>query len=123
VQGEAGPVLLNWPGAGKLGRVLLAAPRFFLLFGRCVMSLIGFKFAAIAVAYRAQCGDVDPLDVDHLLVEADTRLHRDHRIFRAVSRFATQYQLAEHDRRALRQLGCELAAQVEGWPISEPADA
>ena len=80
------------------------------------------KFAALALAYKAKVNEVDPLDVDHLLTEVDTQLPHDHPIFRGVTHFATQYELAAQDAAAVMQLGDDLARLVEGWAVPAPPD-
>lgn len=99
--------------------MLLATPHFFGGFG---MPHLQLKFAALALAYKAKVNEVDPLDVDHLLTEADTQLPHDHHIYRGISHFATQFQVAETDAARVRQLGDELARLVEAWAVPVPPD-
>ena len=85
------------------------------------MPLVQLKFAALALAYRAKVNEVDPLDVDHLLTEADNQLAHDHPIYRGITTFATQYQLAM-DAAAVKACGDVLADLVETWVVPEPPD-
>lgn len=86
------------------------------------MSHMRLKFAALAVAYKAKCNEVDPLDVDHLLTEVDTLLLNNHPVFRGVANFATQYLIMRGDSEGVRALGDTLAKLVEAWAMPEPVD-
>ena len=86
------------------------------------MSLMALKFATLALAYKAKVNEVDPLDVDHLLTEADTQLPNDHFVYRGITRFATQFQVHQYDAAQVRQLGSELAELVERWSVPTPPD-
>ncbi|MEL6809103.1 MAG: hypothetical protein AAFO97_15125 [Pseudomonadota bacterium] len=85
------------------------------------MSHMQLKFAAIALAYKAKVNEVDPLEVDHLLTEADTQLPHDHFVYLGISEFATQYQTASEPDQ-VRALGDRLADLVEKWAVTEPPD-
>ena len=83
---------------------------------------VALKFATLGLAYRAKVSEVDPLDVDQLLTEADTQLPHDHFVYRGITRFATQFLVHRYDAEKVRQLGEELAELVERWSVPTPPD-
>ena len=63
------------------------------------------KLAAQAVAMRAMVNDLDQMSVDDMRTRAEELLDTDLPIYRAVTGFATQYDLASHDPEALAMQG------------------
>ncbi len=54
---------------------------------------VSIGLSAASVALKAKCGQLDAMDVDDLQARAEQELGRDDPLFRAVSAFATQYQI------------------------------
>lgn len=69
--------------------------------------------AAQHVAMRAKLGEVDPMDVDDLLARAEEMLDHGSDLYRAVTSFATRFQVVRHEREELVREGRWLAHAVE----------
>lgn len=83
--------------------------------------------AAQAVAMRAMIDDLTQMDVDDMRNLAEELLDTDLAIYRAVTGFATQYDLARHDPEALAMQGrilrdAVLAAVGSGPVLAERRD-
>lgn len=74
---------------------------------------VSVQLAALSVAMGATVNDLDPLAVDDCLTQAQQLLASDHPLYRAVTGFATQYQLCRHDTDALAMQGRILRGAVE----------
>lgn len=66
---------------------------------------LSVKLAAQAVAMGAMINDLDGLAVEDMRSRAEELLSRDDPFYRAITGFATQYQLASHDPAALAMQG------------------
>lgn len=85
-------------------------------------SRFGVITDATAVGMRAMVGDLDPLDVDHLVTRAGQLLEADDPVFRAVTSFATQHELCRRQPEALREIGAQLRDQMLRLMRPEPPD-
>jgi len=83
---------------------------------------IGIGLAAASVAMKAKCGQLDEMDVDDLYARAEQELGHDDPLFRAVSAFATQYQVWAHDAPQLARLGDALSHAVIVASRPDPVD-
>ena len=92
---------------------------------------ISVKFNAISVALSGKSGSLTQQDVDDLVTRASQYLDSGNPIFRAVSEFATQYQICKSDKDQLFAI-CETmhraviaennsAALVEDFSVNEGA--
>lgn len=78
--------------------------------------------AAMAVAMRAQVNDLDPMDVDALVVQAGQLLIEGDPLARAITGFATQYMVVRRDPEALAEAGRALLHAVEICAVPVPPD-
>jgi hypothetical protein len=85
-------------------------------------SRFGVMTDATSVAMRAMVGDLDPLDVDHLVTRATQLLETDDPVFRAVTGFATQHELYRRQPDQLRELGTALRDQMLRLMQPDPPD-
>jgi hypothetical protein len=85
-------------------------------------SRFGVITDATAVAMRAMVGDLDPLDVDHLVTRATQLLDSEDPVFRAVTGFATQHELCRRQPAALAAIGTELRDQMLRLMQPDPPD-
>lgn len=69
--------------------------------------------AAQHIAMRAKLNEVDALDVDDMLARAEEILDHGSDFYRAITGFATRYQVVRHDAEALALEGRWLAHAVE----------
>lgn len=83
---------------------------------------IGIGLAAASVALKAKCRQLDVMDVDDLYTRAEQELDHDDPLFRAVSTFATQYQVWAQDAVQLAQLGDDLSHAVIVATRPDPVD-
>lgn len=77
------------------------------------MSDLSVKIAAQHVAMRAKLNELDPLDVEDLLGRAEEVLDHGSDFYRAITGFATRYQVARHDPGQLAAEGRWLAEALE----------
>lgn len=77
------------------------------------------QFQAIAVAMRAKVADLPPRDVDELLTRTQQMLEADDPLCRAVTSFATQYEIGRHEPDRLFEIGEDLhrAALIDARPV------
>lgn len=69
--------------------------------------------SAFALAMKAKSNQADEMDVEEVVTLAQQMLPSSDPLHRAVTSFATEYQLIAHDADRLRVAGEELSAAVE----------
>lgn len=79
--------------------------------------------AALSVAMRAMVDDLDPMDVDSLVVQSGQLLEDGAPLGRAITGFATQYMMVRRDPEALAAQGALLRRAVELATVTPPPDA
>lgn len=81
---------------------------------------LAVRFSAFTVAYNAKIGAVEPHEVDGLRAMAERTLEVDDPVRRAITSFATQYELHAHDPAGLTQIGHELSDEIEKLNVPTP---
>jgi hypothetical protein len=79
-------------------------------------------FAATAVALRAKTFALTNLDVNELRTSAEQLLDAGHPLRRAVTEFASLWEVNKHDGAALVEMGDRLFRAVEAALRPEPVD-
>lgn len=82
---------------------------------------LNLRLAAVSVAYCAKSGACEPEDVDTLVTLAQQQLPAADPLHRAITGFATQYQMCRHDPEALAMQGRMLMAHVEADQAPPPS--
>ena len=81
---------------------------------------LAVRFSAFAVAQNAKIGAVEAHEVDGLRAMAERELGVDDPVRRAVTHFATQYELKAFDPAGLVQIGHELSDAIEKLNVPVP---
>lgn len=85
------------------------------------MTTIPVMMSAQHVAMRARLGELEQLDVDDMLTRAEELLDHGADLYRAITGFATQFQMARHDAGALAMQGRILQEAVDAAAGLSPA--
>lgn len=80
-------------------------------------------FDALAVAKSARVADVDGLQVERMVTTASQVLDQDDPALRAITGFATQFELHQFDPERLEELGRTLDDALERALRPDPVDA
>ncbi|MEO1024047.1 MAG: hypothetical protein AAFX07_00655 [Pseudomonadota bacterium] len=84
---------------------------------------ISCLFDAVSVAMSAKVADVDGMQVERMVSVAQQVLEADDPALRAITEFATQYELHAFDAEKLIELGTTLHDALERAMRPDPVDA
>lgn len=83
---------------------------------------LSVRFSAFAVAQQAKINSLEPSSVDDLVTRAEQLLGSGDVLTRAITGFATQYQVARHQPDRLAELGRDLADFIDRLNVPVPPD-
>jgi len=81
---------------------------------------LAVRFAAFTLAQNAKIGAIEADEVDDLRAMAERALEADDPVRRAITYFATQYELHAHDPAGLMQIGHQLSDEIEKLNVPVP---
>lgn len=83
---------------------------------------LAVRMAAFALGQTAKINGLTPEDVEDLRARAERDLPSDDELFRAITQFATQYEIHSRDAGKLAEMGCDLVRVVDRLNTPEPPD-